>query len=97
LESEWIRALEREWDELYGQQNAQETTIEKDEEHRRAFDEAAARLFPRSRQDEMVRRMVRNRERFQRVTEARFQARRPQESWMFQTASESWGFRGMRG
>jgi hypothetical protein len=49
----------------------------------------AARLFPRSRRDEMTR-IVTNRERFERMTEARFQPMKPQECWMFQTASESW-------
>jgi hypothetical protein len=101
LENEWIRALSREelkreeaermrreWDELHGCQAIEEV------EYRRAFDEEAERLFPRRRQNEMTRRIVMNRERFERVTEARYQATKPHESWKVQRASESsasWG------
>jgi hypothetical protein len=103
LKNEWIKALGREalkreaermrseWNELQETRDGgASTTVEEEEAYRRAFDEEAVRLFPRRRQDEMMR-IVMNRERFERVTEARFQATKPQESWMFQTASESRG------
>jgi hypothetical protein len=70
-------------------------TVEEDDEYRRAFDEEAERLFPRKRQDEMTRRIVMNRERFERVTEARFRDTRPQESWKVQRESESSVSRGV--
>jgi alkylated DNA nucleotide flippase Atl1 len=71
LENEWIRALSREelkreeaermrreWDELHGCQAIEEA------EYRRAFDEEVEKLFPRRRQNEMMKKIV-NRERFE--------------------------------
>jgi hypothetical protein len=67
------------------------------ERRRRAFDEEAANLFPQSRQNETVKRIVENRKRFERMAEACFPTAKPQERWTFQAASESWGSRGTRG
>jgi hypothetical protein len=98
LESEWSEALKREelkkeeaermrreWNELHGCQAIEEA------EYRRAFEEEAERLFPTSRQSETRKKIV-NRERFERMIEARNRVTRPQTSWKVQ--SESSGSRG---
>jgi hypothetical protein len=98
LENEWIKALNREemrreeaermrreWNELHGSQAIEEA------EYRRAFDEEAERLFPTKCQSEM-RKKIENRERFERMIEARNRATRPQTSWKVQSESSgSWG------
>jgi hypothetical protein len=108
LENKWIKALNREemrteeaermrreWNELHGCQAIEEA------EYRRAFDEEAEKLFPRKRQNEMTKKIVMNRERFEgvmnrkrfgEVTEARNRVTRPQTSWKVQSESSgSWG------
>jgi hypothetical protein len=93
----------REWNELHGSPETEkkhggglhgmtEEIRRENERRRRAFDEAAAKYFPQSRQNETVRKIVENRKRFERMAEACFPAARIQDSWRLQTASSSWGF-----
>jgi hypothetical protein len=63
----------------------------RNEERRKAFAKASAALFPPRRRNEIVRRTVENRERFERMAEACLPAVRAQDRWMLQTARVSWG------
>jgi hypothetical protein len=100
LRKEEAKRMRRQWNEMHGRPTTQrernggpfemaEEIRRESEKRRRSFDEIAAKLFPKSRQDEIVRRIVVNRERFEPMAEACFPAARPQERWTFQTASES--------
>jgi hypothetical protein len=103
---DWIaalgrEALKREAERMRRMKDEEQKRQEVEEvEFRRAFDEEAEKLFPRRRQNEMTKRIVmnrerfegmRNRERFEGVTEARNRGTRPQASWKVQgESSASW-------
>jgi hypothetical protein len=77
LRREETERMRREWNELHGSQAIEEA------EYRRSFDEEAERLFPRRCQNEMTKKIV-NRERFERMIEARNRVTIPPTLWKVQ-------------